>query len=109
MLREVFLLDDGSGVLPRERFHWVMCDEESRRQLVQIGMPVDEADDLFDILDAHGKGVLGVDDFTDGWLRLTANASSKDLLSVQIGAQSLAKHMSALEQDIDKEGSAPRR
>jgi len=101
-LKDIFKLadEDGSGDLDRGEFFRCLTNPEVEKKMKLINLPVAEAKNLFSILDADGQGSLSIDEFIGGCLRLKGSAKSKDLLSVQIQVESLAKKMDDLEDTL---------
>lgn len=98
-LKDIFKLadEDGSGDLDRGEFFRCLQNPEVEKKMKLIQLPMNEAKNLFSVLDADGQGSLSIDEFIGGCLRLKGSAKSKDLLSVQIQVESLAKKMDDLE------------
>jgi len=101
-LKDIFKLadEDGSGDLDRGEFFRCLSNPEVAKKMKLIQLPMDEAKNLFSVLDADGQGSLSIDEFIGGCLRLKGSAKSKDLLSVQIQVESLAKKMDDLESTL---------
>jgi len=101
-LKDIFKLadEDGSGDLDRGEFFRCLSNPEVEKKMKLIKLPIAEAKNLFSVLDADGQGSLSIDEFIGGCLRLKGSAKSKDLLSVQIQVESLAKKMDDLESTL---------
>merc|ERR1712193_330034 len=97
-LKDIFKLadEDGSGDLDRGEFFRCLQNPLVEKKMKLIQLPLAEARNLFEVLDADGMGSLSIDEFISGCLRLKGSAKSKDLLTVQIQVESLAKRMDDL-------------
>eukprot|EP00400_MALV-I_sp_L67-5_P000018 gene18-393_t len=101
-LRDIFDLadEDCSGSLTIDEFREALSNPDVENKLKLIDLPVSDAEELFIVLDHSGDGELSVDEFIGGCVRLKGNAKSKDLLSVQISVESLAKRLDVLEDKL---------
>eukprot|EP00929_Paragymnodinium_shiwhaense_P119548 TRINITY_DN91452_c0_g1_i1.p1 TRINITY_DN91452_c0_g1~~TRINITY_DN91452_c0_g1_i1.p1 ORF type:complete len:662 (+),score=136.21 TRINITY_DN91452_c0_g1_i1:85-2070(+) len=73
--------DDGSGTITFEEFSKYLKDESMQRFLEEIDLTVDNARDLFYLLDVDETGEIPVGDVVDGCLQLHGAASALDLRS----------------------------
>jgi voltage-gated sodium channel len=98
-LKDIFKLadEDGSGDLDRGEFFRCLQNPTVEKKMKLIQLPLAEARNLFEVLDADGQGSLSIDEFIGGCLRLKGSAKSKDLLSVQLQVECLAKKMDEME------------
>ena len=77
---------DGSGTLSFTEFLTAFeTQEETRRLLHQIELPLDECEELFTMLDQDGTGEVSIDEFFKGCVRLKGQAHGKDMVQVAVG------------------------
>lgn len=74
---------DGNGQITKSEFHEAIKRDDVHAYLVDVGVDVRQAENLFDILDFDDSGSLDVGEFTSGILRSRGQAQAKDVLSVQ--------------------------
>lgn len=86
-----------------EEFQEILQERRVIEKLRVIGIPVEEANELFSILDVDGSGILSVEEFIGGCLKLKGIAKSTDLLAVQSAMVSLSKRMQTLQNSLRKE------
>lgn len=105
VLREIFKVADAdeSGDLELEELKDVIDDPDVVAQFRLIGIEVEEAVDLFHILDIEGEAILSQEEFMGGVLKMKGPAKSKDLLAVQVLVDGMAKRMDHLNTCILKE------
>lgn len=102
-MRDIFEMadKDGSGEVSTAEFKKSLSDRGVQEKLKMIDLPVQEAEELFLVLDHDGSGSLNVDEFIGGVMRLKGTAKSKDMLAVQISLESLGKRMDVMETGVD--------
>merc|ERR1719375_726649 len=61
---------DGNGILEQEEVEDVMANPEICRTLDEMDLPVENAQDLFNLLDLDRSGAISFDEFVGGCLRL---------------------------------------
>lgn len=84
-LCEVFCAadSDGNNVLSKAEFTNAMKDRGTVRQLISVGIDMDTAQALFDVLDIDGSETLDGAEFVEGVLRSRGMAQNKDLLGLR--------------------------
>lgn len=101
-LRDIFedADEDKSGTMDLSEFEKAMEDKTVQKKLRLIDLPVQDAKELYNILDADGSGSLSIDEFIGGCLRLKGHAKSKDLLAVQMSVECLAEKIDEAERNL---------
>jgi len=104
-MKDIFIAGDvdKSGTIDLEEFENMLQAKKVTSKLLACGIAVDEARELFHILDLDGSGILDIDEFVGGCLKLKGVAKSKDLLAVQMAMQSLSTRVEKLAVGIKKE------
>lgn len=74
---------DCDGMLTKEEFMEGIRQKKNLVQLHKLGISVEDADDLFDLLDADKSGTITLIEFIAGTLKSRGPAKAKDLLLVQ--------------------------
>jgi len=70
---------NGNGGLNRDDLCEYLSDDRAKASFSSLELDVSQAVDLFDLLDSDDDGVLSLDEFSAGCLRLRGTASSMDL------------------------------
>jgi len=70
---------DNSGLLSWEELEAHLYDEALQNYFCVLEMEQDEAKDLFRLLDIHGTGEVGIDDFVNGCLRIMGSPKNLDI------------------------------
>lgn len=83
-MRKIFAKadQDGSGTISLVEFEVWLESREVRAYLHALGIEIDKAKDLFELLDLDMSGEITVEEFTFGCLRLKGGAKSIDLASL---------------------------
>lgn len=90
---------DNSGTLTAEELERVI--QTSRESLESMGLPVDDAQELFGILDCDNSGSITVEEFLDGIAKIQSNQlSSWDAVATLSGVKKLDHDMSVLERHL---------
>lgn len=102
-LYDVFnsLDDDGNMRLSREEFLVGIKTWDVKLALQKVDISLQDAEEMFDILDHDHSGCLKLEEFIDGAFRGRGHAKAKDLLSIQFSAKKTAQRMSSLEQAVN--------
>lgn len=82
---------DGSGNLSSEEFHTYARRPEVRAFFASMGLEVDDAKNLFALIDAEQKGSVNIMDFISGCLRVKGIAKSIDVMSIQSSINGLKR------------------
>jgi len=101
-LKEIFTLadEDGSGELDVKEFLAALEDEEILWRMRQLDLPIDDAARLFTVIDGEGTRSLTMEEFIDGCTKLKGPARSRDLLAITAQADTLAKKMDDLGEEL---------
>merc|ERR1719440_2751397 len=101
-LKEIFLLSDtdGSGELDVGEFLAALGDEEILWKMRSLDLPIDDAARLFTVIDGEGTRALQMEEFIDGCTKLKGTARSRDLLAITAQADTLAKKMDSLGEEL---------
>lgn len=83
---------DGSGTLTREEFRAAFEDPEIANQLCLLDIHFEDCEEIFNLLDT-GDGVLSLQEFFEGVMRMEGGATAKDLFRVLKTTQYMAKAM----------------
>lgn len=109
-LREIFEMadEDGSGTLTAEEVEHAIQNPEVANKLRIMDFPLHNPAEFFLLLDTDSSGVLSIEEFIGGCMRLKGNAKSKDLLAVQVNIEALGKRLiemqNALGESVEKIG-----
>lgn len=97
-IREIFMLADAdyNGELDLKEFLNAVQDQEVLGRLLQLELPVEEATQLFQVMEGNGSRSLTMKEFIDGCTKLKGPARSKDLLAVQAQADTMARQLDML-------------
>lgn len=101
-IREIFMLADvdSSGILEIHEFLEACMNPEVMLRLRQMEIPINDAAALFSIIDGDGSRSLSVEEFINGCTKLKGMAQSKDILAVQAQADTLARKMDVLIENL---------
>jgi len=101
-LKEIFLLadEDGSGELDVNEFLDALKDDEILWKMRSLDLPIDDAARLFTVIDGEGTRALTMEEFIDGCTKLKGAARSRDLLAITAQADTLAKKMDSLGEEL---------
>lgn len=101
-LREIFMLADAdySGVLDLHEFITASQDPEVLSRLMQLEMPVEEATQLFQVMEGNGSRSLTMKEFIDGCTKLKGQARSKELMGVKAQADTMKKQLDLLGKEL---------
>lgn len=83
-MRELFVETDkdGSGYITLKELERHLSDKRVRAHMMALGLQLDEARGLFRLLDLNKSGMLTIDEFIFGCMRLKGNARSIDLATL---------------------------
>lgn len=101
-LKEIFLLSDqdGSGELDVNEFLEALEDDEILWKMRSLDLPIDDAARLFTVIDGAGTRALTMEEFIEGCTKLKGPARSRDLLAITAQADTLAKKMDVLGEEL---------
>lgn len=83
---------DGSGDISWEEFQDQLHTPEMTKYFEAIDLDLEEAKELFRLLDCEGTGQVDVDEFVNGSFRLRGNAKAIDLATIMSDFNSMMKH-----------------
>lgn len=83
-------LQDTSGTMTLAEFEHVLSSKEVRAYLDALGIEVDKAKGLFQLLDLDMSGEISIDEFTFGCNRLKGGAKSIDLATLMMHSRRMA-------------------
>lgn len=92
---------DGSGTLSFEEVRTAINKPEIYNKLRMIDFPVDNPEQVFDMLDYDESGELTIEEFITGCLRMKGPAQSKDLLVAQVALDCVKKQYVIFEQELE--------
>jgi len=92
---------DNSGTLTFEEVDVAIKKPEIYNKLRMIDFPVDDPQQVFDLLDYDESGELTIDEFIEGCLRMKGTAKSKDLLVAQVHLDSMKRHYNQFESELE--------
>jgi len=110
-IRSVFHTSDsdGSGMITDAEFETLLGDDELVFYLKAIGIDSSEARGLFRLLDDDNSGMVSIDEFVTGFLKLKGSAKSVDMATllyehrkVTKNMDKLVKHMNHLHQGLNR-------
>lgn len=101
-LREIFEEADAndSGLLDLEEVQQALSDHEIYHKLCKIDFPVEDPENLFELLDYDGSGEISIIEFITGCKRMRGHASSKDLLVCQVAVDSMTRHFQSFAEEL---------
>mmetsp|Transcript_35360 Transcript_35360/g.101685 ORF Transcript_35360/g.101685 Transcript_35360/m.101685 type:complete len:582 (-) Transcript_35360:140-1885(-) len=92
---------DNSGTLTYEEVDLAIKKPEIYNKLRMIDFPVDDPQQIFDLLDYDESGELTIDEFIEGCLRMKGTAKSKDLLVAQVALDCMKRHYNQFEKELE--------
>lgn len=94
---DIFSFSDtnGDGHVTRKEFLSALTHTDVMRKLLEIGIDIRKAKNLFDILDYDSSGSLDLREFVHGMMRARGTAQAKDVLALQCDV--LRSHQRQLE------------
>lgn len=102
IMQKVFreLDEDNSGCLTAEEFEKHIEDEKIAAYLSTLEIEISEARTLFKLLDTEKSGVVDLQDFVSGCLRMRGGASGLDIAVLKSQADSILEAVIMLEQHM---------
>lgn len=73
----------------------------ARAKFEELGVPVDNAEEMFSLFDQSPEGEIDLVDFFNGVLRLRGTAGSKDLMKIVGLSKSISRRVGGLEEQVD--------
>merc|ERR1740129_643443 len=103
ILRQIFNQcdADGSGFLTLQEFDSHICDDYVQAQFAAIGISVDEAWGCFRLLDTDDSGIISVQEFVTGCMRLKGSASSVDVATLLYENKRMARVIARFAQQTE--------
>eukprot|EP00927_Polykrikos_kofoidii_P025665 TRINITY_DN23025_c0_g1_i1.p1 TRINITY_DN23025_c0_g1~~TRINITY_DN23025_c0_g1_i1.p1 ORF type:complete len:852 (+),score=118.39 TRINITY_DN23025_c0_g1_i1:100-2655(+) len=101
-LRQVFdeADKDGSNCISVEEFGKVLGRPSTLGKLVLLGIDVDVLPEVFDLFD-DGDGLLTFDEFTNGYFKLQAKPTSRDLIELKKQASNSKKYSGRIFESLE--------
>jgi len=98
-LRDIFegADEDGSGTLTLSEVEKAINKPEIYNKLKMIEFPVDNPEQIFELLDFDGSNELTIEAFIIGCIRMKGPAMSKDLLEAQVAVDAMKRHYTQFE------------
>merc|ERR1712048_834865 len=95
--------ESGDGIITQEEFESVLDDKRVRNWFAAIEVDVDEASELFHILD-NGDGQIELNDFIRGMKTIKGFAKGTDMWSLMVEIKGIKKSMCSILQKINATG-----
>merc|ERR1712182_50609 len=92
---------DADVSMSREEFLLALRNHGFQNLLFNMGIRVEEMDQLFSTLDDDGSGFLSHDEFVNGCLQLRGTARGKDLLTLSTAVRQHRSESSSRDSDCD--------
>merc|ERR1712050_584861 len=86
---------DDTGMISRGEFEKMLENEQLKAYFKHLEVDLAEASGLFDVLDHDNSGDISVDEFVDGFLRLSGEATAADCAT-------LLRHQKKIEKRLQK-------
>jgi len=101
LLRTVFeeADTDGSGTMDKEEFIEICSTASIRRALQRMGVPLDQAETLFDIIDSSRTGEVTFAGFIEGVKKVRGAPTSLDMKTMMVAVRNIYKQQVRLEKD----------
>ncbi|CAJ1391918.1 unnamed protein product [Effrenium voratum] len=90
---------DGSGTMDKEEFCEICKTASVRRALHRMGVPLDQAETLFDIIDAGKKGEVTFAGFIEGVKKVRGVPTNLDMKTMMVAVRNIYKQQVRLEKD----------
>lgn len=92
---------DGSGTVSWAEFTEHMEDDRVKAYFKVLDLNVDEAQQLFDLLDSDNTGEVSIDAFVKGCVKLKGSAKSIDMQTLLIQTKSMSEDLRKLSRRVD--------
>lgn len=79
--------EDGSGELDFEEFKEMIQRPSIKEKLNLLGIALDEAENLFEIMDGDKSGTVSPEEFVDGLQKMKGQAKGQDIVQLIVFAQ----------------------
>jgi len=80
-------MENEDYTVTKDEFHRGLEDITVQRLLNNIDIEIHDAEELFEMMDVNKNGHISLDEFVDGCLRMKGQATSKNLMMVQVDLQ----------------------
>merc|ERR1711920_690491 len=85
---------DSSGDITMVELETLLQDEALHAYFAHLNLEIEQAWDIFRIIDRDKSGTVSIDEFVDGCLRLRGNATTMDLAQVIYDTRSIQQKLS---------------
>jgi hypothetical protein len=98
-LRKLFEMTDTdkSGTVTKEELQAALQEEKVREKFEDLGIPMEDINQIFRLMDPTGRGVISLDDFIGSCMQLISGHSQKDIMQLAIQVESLTRRMEKLD------------
>merc|ERR1712118_441383 len=98
-LRKLFELTDSdrSGTITQEELEASLLEDAARDKFDELGIPIEDLNQIFRLMDPTGKGVVSLDDFIGSCMQLISGYQQKDIMQLAIQVESLSRRMEKLD------------
>jgi hypothetical protein len=98
-LRKLFELTDSdrSGMITRDELQAAFDEDAARDKFDELGIPIEDLNQIFRLMDPTGKGVVSLDDFIGSCMQLISGYQQKDIMQLAIQVESLSRRMEKLD------------
>jgi hypothetical protein len=98
-LRKLFELTDSdrSGTITRDELQAAFDEDAARDKFDELGIPIEDLNQIFRLMDPTGKGVVSLDDFIGSCMQLISGYQQKDIMQLAIQVESLSRRMEKLD------------
>lgn len=98
-LRKLFEMTDTdkSGTVTKEELQAALMEEKVREKFEDLGIPMEDINQIFRLMDPTGKGVISLDDFISSCMQLISGHTQKDIMQLAIQVESLTRRMEKLD------------
>lgn len=75
---------DKSGTVTKEELQAALMEEKVREKFEDLGIPMEDINQIFRLMDPTGKGVISLDDFISSCMQLISGHTQKDIMQLAI-------------------------
>jgi len=98
-LRKLFELTDSdrSGTITKDELQAAFDEEAARDKFDELGIPIEDLNQIFRLMDPTGKEVVSLDDFIGSCMQLISGYQQKDIMQLAIQVESLSRRLEKLD------------